>query len=272
MKTYFRKEKGPFPACCCSFLQLLRVGTDKTPGPGLILGAHTLAKRTPSWRRMPRTFGKGAFSWISACCSPLQLPQAVPDSCRQQESQNTCGILILGHPGFVTLLLLQKIRMPQAQPQAGMKELKPPSLLCWDQCLPSQTLSISSYPKPIQQRKSSPKPCSLLILVIRSPAKPIDFYFAVNQAWNPCGFGCNYTDQVINRESHLPEPKIWEWEPRSRLRAGKVGQSTELGLPQGAEAERSWVIADPRAFCVFLTLPKQPSHCWLHEAPALTIL
>lgn len=113
MKTYFKKEKGPFPACCCSFAHLLRVGTDKAPGPRLILGAHTLAKGTCSGTRMPRTSGRGAFSWISPCCSSLACPAVLP---RLFLTPVESRLLQKGH----------KIRMPQAQPQAGMKGINPP--------------------------------------------------------------------------------------------------------------------------------------------------
>lgn len=187
------------------------------------------------------------FSLLQLLGLPCSSPQAVPDPCWEQAtaegSQN------------------QDATTTATGRDEGDKP--PPSLLWWDQCLPSQTSLISSYPKPILQRKCSPKPCSLLILVIRSPAKPIDFYFAVNQAWNPCGFGCNYTDQVINRESHLPEPKIGEWEPRSSLRAGTKHRSDGQTRNRGSHI---WVITDPRAF--FVLLSTDPSHCWLQKAPA----
>lgn len=167
MKTYLKKEKGPFPACWCSFVQLLRVGT---------LQALDLFWELTCWPRghpvgegCQEHLGEGLSARFLPTAAPLLAlqspPGSVPGSCRQQAtaegSQN----------------------QDATSTATGRDEGdKPPQPALMGSVPSFMNLVNLQLPKPILQRKSSPKPCSLLILAIRSPAKPIDFYFAVNQA------------------------------------------------------------------------------------------
>lgn len=86
MKTYLKKEKGPFPACWCSFVQLLRVGT---------LQALDLFWELTCWPRghpvgegCQEHLGEGLSARFLPTAAPLLAlqspPGSVPGSCRQQ--------------------------------------------------------------------------------------------------------------------------------------------------------------------------------------------